>query len=174
MTDIIVADASPLIALAQTPVLENLNALDIVLLAPNTVLNECTVPGKPACTAIENAVTSGTIKSINDKAESHPLLVQLQSILDKGEAQAIIAAIELNTCILIDEKKGRKEASKKGLQVIGSLTLLLQARKQNLIGSLKSITDHLRQNGIRYSDAVINELLALEAKLQCAESMEKE
>ncbi|WBA88465.1 DUF3368 domain-containing protein [Endozoicomonas sp. GU-1] len=93
------------------------------------------------------------------------MLQQLQALLDNGEAQAIIAAMQLNACIMIDEKKGRRESCKRGLKVIGSLTLLLQARRQNLIGSLKPITDGLRQNGIRYSDSVIHELLELEATL---------
>lgn len=165
MTKIIVADASPLIALGQTPVIENLKQLDLVLLAPQAVLNECLIPGKPACRVIEKALDANTITPTTNKAANHPLLLQLQTLLDNGEAQAIVTAIELNACIMIDEKKGRKEASKKGLQVIGSLTLLMQARKQNLVGPLKPITDQLRENGIRYSDRVINELLALEEKL---------
>lgn len=105
MTKIIVADASPLIAMGRTPVLENLAALNVILLAPDAILNECRVPDKPSCRAIENAMRSGCIKPIANKTEKHPLLLQLQSVLDTGEAQAIIAAIELDTCIMIDEKK---------------------------------------------------------------------
>ena len=165
MTKIIVADASPLIALGQTPVLSHLKQLNLLLMAPATVLNECKVPGKPACHAIESAVHCGTIKPIADQPANHPLLRQLQTLLDNGEAQAIIAAMQHNACIMIDEKKGRKESRKRGLKVIGSLTLLLQARKHNLIGPLKPVTDDLRQNGIRYSDSVIHELLELEATL---------
>ena len=165
MTKIIVADASPLIALGQTPVLNHLKQLNLILMAPATVLNECKVPGKPACHAIESAIHCGTIKPIPDQPDNHPLLQQLQTLLDNGEAQAIIAAMQLNACIMIDEKKGRKESRKRGLKVIGSLTLLLQARRHNLIGPLKPITDNLRQNGIRYSDSVIHELLELEATL---------
>lgn len=165
MTKIIVADASPLIALGQTPVIENLKQLDLVLLTPKAVISECLIPGKPACETIEKAIAANTITPIANKAANHPLLLQLQTLLDNGEAQAIVAAIELNACLMIDEKKGRKEASKKGLQVISSLTLLLQARKQNLVGSLKPIIAQLREKGIRYSDRVINELLTLEAKL---------
>ncbi|MCW7553214.1 DUF3368 domain-containing protein [Endozoicomonas gorgoniicola] len=165
MTKIIVADASPLIALGQTPVFENPEPLKILLLAPDTVLNECRIPGKPSGNVIEKAVNTGFIKPIADKPENHPLITNLQNVLDKGEAQAIAAAMELNTCIMIDEKKGRKIASNKGLKVIGSLTLLLQARKHRIVGPLKPIVEQLRERGIRYSDPVINELLALEAKL---------
>ena len=165
MTKIIVADASPLIALGQTPVLNQLKQLNLMLMAPAAVLNECKVPGKPACHAIESAIHCGTIKPIPDQPDNHPLLQQLQTLLDNGEAQAIIAAMQLNACIMIDEKKVRKESRKRGLKVIGSLTLLLQARRHNLIGPLKPITDDLRQNGIRYSDSVIHELLELEATL---------
>ena len=106
-----------------------------------------------------------SIKPIADQPDNHPLLRQLQTLLDNGEAQAIIAAMQINACIMIDEKKGRKESRKRVLKVIGSLTLLLQAIRHNLIGPLKPITDDLRQNGIRYSDSVIHELLKLEATL---------
>jgi predicted nucleic acid-binding protein len=64
--------------------------------------------------------------------------------LDTGEASAIALAMEtVNSTLIIDEKKGRKFAKNLGLQIIGTLKILLLAKQHRLIpkrrkNSLKS------------------------------------
>ncbi len=59
--------------------------------------------------------------------------------LDLGEADSIILAIEKNSdFLLMDERKGRKIAKEIGLQVVGLIGILIQAKKNGLIPNLKS------------------------------------
>ena len=154
---IIVADASPLISFA---VLERLDILpqiyaDIVL--PKAVYQEITMPDRPYCETLK-AFFADKIRQVNDR-----LLVQvLQNTIDKGEAEAIALALEQKIPnILIDDYKGRKQAQLNGLQPIGTIGSLLQAKKQNLITTIKPLLDKLIQNDIRISEQLINKALLL-------------
>jgi len=65
--------------------------------------------------------------------------------LDIGEAEAIALAVERKSDILlIDEQKGRKVASRLGLDRIGILGILIQAKNKGFIIEVKPIMDDLR------------------------------
>jgi predicted nucleic acid-binding protein len=50
--------------------------------------------------------------------------------LDSGEASSIAFALSLeNSLLIIDEVKGRKVATENGLEIIGTLGLLLLVKK---------------------------------------------
>jgi uncharacterized protein len=82
--------------------------------------------------------------------------------LDPGEAQAIALGLELNANrLIIDERRGRNQAIGLGLQVIGILGIVLAAKQQNLIPSVKPILDDLIVNGFWMRDDLSNEVLQL-------------
>ena len=57
--------------------------------------------------------------------------------LGKGEWEAILLAEQTRAdLLLMDEKPGRRVAKGRGLQVIGVLGVLVQAKKEGLIGEL--------------------------------------
>ncbi len=53
--------------------------------------------------------------------------------------------------ILIDDKKGRKAAKREGLNIIGTLTVLLKAKEKGLIPEVKKYLDMLVERKIRIS-----------------------
>ena len=64
--------------------------------------------------------------------------------MDEGESQAITLAKEMHAdIILIDEIKGRNIATKAGLNVVGLLGVLVDAKSHGFITSLKPILDDL-------------------------------
>ena len=60
-------------------------------------------------------------------------------LVDVGEAEAIELARELHADrLLIDERKGRKLATKEGVPIIGLLGVVLLAKRKNLISFAQS------------------------------------
>jgi uncharacterized protein len=73
-----------------------------------------------------------------------PRLIQLQEELEEGEAEALALAEDLRAdTVLIDEMQGRKVAQEMGLFVIGTVGILLQAKKKSLCPKIAPLLDRL-------------------------------
>ena len=55
------------------------------------------------------------------------------SALDRGEQEAIALALACNGLLLMDEERGRQEARQRGLIVRGTLGVLIEAYRRDLI-----------------------------------------
>ena len=96
------------------------------------------------------------IKEVENQAK----FIELARDLGKGEASSIALAIETGDSLLvIDEKKGRKIAVDHGVEIIGSLGVLLKAKQRKVIDSVKDIIDAIEQTNFRISKAIKEELL---------------
>ena len=79
--------------------------------------------------------------------------------IDEGEEAAISLARELRAdFLLIDDLDGRKEATRLGLSVVGTLGVLELAAKQDRI-DLPVVIQELRQTSMRLSDEVVRPVL---------------
>ena len=84
----------------------------------------------------------------------------LSFILDAGEASAIALAYNYDEVVLIlDDLKARKEATKLGFKITGTLGILFKLKQVGLIKSLKDEMAHLHKVGFRISPKIIKELL---------------
>lgn len=73
--------------------------------------------------------------------------------IDKGEAEAIDLAIHCKADrLLIDERKGTFLAKELGITTIGLLGILIIAKQNNLISSVKILLDQLIENNFWLSD----------------------
>lgn len=86
----------------------------------------------------------------------------LAKVLDAGEVEAIqLAKGRPDDFILIDERRGRREAELLGLKTIGALGVLAEAHRLRLLADPLLELDKLRLHGFRVSARLIEEFRRL-------------
>jgi predicted nucleic acid-binding protein len=154
---IIVSDSSPLICFAILGMLDVLNDIIEKIMVPTAVYEEISVPKKPYSEEIKLF-----LKDRVTPVESKLAVKLLEKEVDPGEAEAIVLAIEKNISdILIDDPKGRKAARTHGLFPVGTIGVLLQAKKQEKIRKIKPLLDRLIRNRIRIGAALYQKALEI-------------
>jgi predicted nucleic acid-binding protein len=153
---ILVADASALIALATCDGLPWLDALFGEVLVPEAVFREVTFADKPQAMRL-NTYLQGKIRQV-DMAD----FVYLDAYADAGETQAMVLYKSAGAdYLLIDDKKGRKVAQINRIKTIGSVGVLIQAKKAGLIKHVKPSIDLIIASQIYMSTELINAVLAM-------------
>jgi predicted nucleic acid-binding protein len=112
---VIVADAGPLIVLLKTNKLSILKDLFGTVNVPIAVYDEITVRTQEKADFLKIE----WLKPIKIKKDIDYKL--LEELVDRGEAEAIILAMELKTSLLVDDSKARKYAAFLTVEVIGTL-----------------------------------------------------
>jgi predicted nucleic acid-binding protein len=127
----VVSDTSPLRYFVVTGHVDLLRPVLGPLVVPQQVLSELAHPSAPD--AVRNWCSALPIwVPVVDPDE--PPDIALGGLLDAGEAAAIQLAGELKAeVLLIDKRIGRAEARRRGIPVVGTLGLLLQAFKRGLL-----------------------------------------
>ena len=149
---IIISDSSPLISLAIIGKLNILARLYEEIYVPTAVYEEVVKSNKPFAKELKSFLR-GKTKSVKNKMAVDILL----SDIGAGEAEAIILALEQHPdVILIDDLKARRFAKIKGLTVMGTMGLLLMAKKEGLIEEIKPLLSDLLSNNIRISSKIID------------------
>ncbi len=88
--------------------------------------------------------------------------IALRTQMDEGEAEAIALALELeNVLLILDDKKARRVAQQIGMKVIGTVGMLLRAKRQGVIAEVKPILLKLTEANFRISQGIIQEALRL-------------
>ena len=148
---IVVADTSPLNYLLQVGCESVLPSLYQRVLIPRAVLDELGHPDAPN-------VVSEWLKSVPGWVEvqrtAGPLDVALAD-LDPGEREAIQLAEEQRAdLLLIDERRGRLEARRRGLATTGTLGVLLAAAQKGLIDAAAAYQQLATRTSFRCSPQV--------------------
>jgi predicted nucleic acid-binding protein len=150
----VVSNTTPIISLSAIGYLSLLPNLFGQVYIPKAVYQE--IKSKKAFGY--NEIDSDFIKTIEIKGIMY--LGFLLNDLDLGEAEAIILATEMNADVLIiDERLGYKIAQSKGINAIGTLSILLMAKQQGIIKSVKPLLDDMIQKGRWYSKSVYENFL---------------
>jgi predicted nucleic acid-binding protein len=146
---LVVSNSSPLIALARIQRLDLVPAILQAVLIPPAVAQEIrpSIPALPAWLRVQAPTTS-------------PSVLTSRGRLGEGEWEAITLAIEVRAgAILIDDRPARRLAEMAGLSVIGTLGLLLAAKKTRLITRLRPELDKLLETSFFLSQQLYDELL---------------
>lgn len=138
---IVVSDTSPINNLAAINQLHLLQQLYGTVIIPEAVYQELTDPDFPVAGAKEvQTFTWIQIRAVEDRT----MLKALSSELDPGEAEAIVLALEMKAeQVLIDERRGRMIAARLNLHYTGILGVLVEAKSQGFISTVKPLLDDL-------------------------------
>lgn len=148
---IIISDSSPLISLAIIGRLDLLEKLYKDIYVPFAVYKEVTEEEKPFSKELRNYLKD-KIKNVSNRLAVDVLV----SDIGIGESEAIVLALEEKPdLVLIDDLKARKFAKMNGLEIIGTMGILLEAKKNGLIEEIKPFISELILNGIRISNKII-------------------
>ena len=150
----IIVNSTPLI------VLSNINHLDILqklysdIYIPQAVYDEVTAKNDSACQQIKNNLYWIHICNIQDQTKKR----MYQAKLHDGEVEVMILAQENqnNDTVIIDDNAAKKTAKFLGLNVTGTLGVILKAKKNNIISNVSSIMNQLIQNGFYITQDVYN------------------
>jgi len=160
LAEIVVADAGPLIAFGRLRRIELLAGVFEKIVVPHAVFEETQFhPNLPDARAIVSARESGLFVIENSSPDLGRLPSDAQEELGEGEAAAIALAAERGHGVLIDEKLGRAVAEGLKLKVIGTVGVLLIARRRNLIPAAKPLLEDLKTSGHRLSEELMQEAL---------------
>lgn len=163
---IIIADASPLIALAMIERLDVLEKLYQQVIIPVAVKQELKLDSDMSgAKQLQQAINQGWIK-VNRQALPTEALQLLLQILDAGESEAILLTESFTQpdgyrFLLMDERKGRTVAKKRGIKVAGTGAVLIAAKKKGYIACVGDELDAMQRHGYRLSHALVKHLIQL-------------
>ena len=162
---LIVADAGPLIALAVAGVLPMCITMLSGLMVPEAVLHECTADvSAPGAAILQSLNQTGQFQII-PSASLMPLDAAYAQGLGGGEIAVLSYASQNSLLALVDERRARRVATRLGVAVVGSGTIIAQLKRQGLIESVKPVLSSWQQHGYFVSELVLRDILRMAQEL---------
>ncbi len=97
--------------------------------------------------------------------ENASLVLALKMLVNAGEAEAIVLAKEKSYRIVLDDLEARAVGKNLGLRIIGTIGLLVTAKRRGLIPNLSSLLDRLETVNFRISKTLRREALEMVGEL---------
>ena len=153
----IVVNSTPLISLSI------LNQLDLLLkifgdvIVPSVVYDEIIVNGKgKAGYSNLSKIDWFNVINVENIGQKQSIMIEL----DEGEAEVITIAKEKGIkLVCVDEFAGRRYAKLLGLEVIGTLGVLLIAKQKNYVSELKPLFQKLLASNRHIGKPLCNQIL---------------
>jgi predicted nucleic acid-binding protein len=146
MPEVIIADTSCFI------ILSNIDELELLKKVYGTIVTTPEIETEFG----ESMPKWITVRSAKDKQKQQ----SLESQVDRGEASAIALAIEIpGSTIILDDLRARVLAEKAGIKITGTVGVIVKAKLNGIIPSIKPFLIRIRQTNFRITPAV--EALAL-------------
>lgn len=158
---IVISDTTPIISLLKINQLELLHHLFGEVQVPDAVYEELISNVKFQKEA-EEILGADYIKKVAVEDKKSVTLLRRATGLDAGESEAIILSDEIKAeLLLMDEVKGRQVAKQMGLNIMGTIGILMTAFDEKLLSSedIEQCIDVLRSNGRHISDKLYEQLM---------------
>ncbi len=138
MLKTVISDTSCLIILSNIGELEILHKLYAKILTTNEVAREF---GEKLPDWI----------NINDVSDKHKQKI-LELLVDSGEASVIALALEnVGSTLILDDHKARKIANQLSISFTGTIGVIVKAKLEGIIPSIKPILDKIKETNFRIS-----------------------
>jgi len=85
----------------------------------------------------------------------------LKVMVDDGEAEAIALAVERNWKIVLDDRRARDLAQRLGLKIIGTVGILVRAKRSGLLPWINPLLNELTNKGFHLSEDLKREALRM-------------
>jgi predicted nucleic acid-binding protein len=156
MAQVVVADASVLIALVQVGQLALLERLYVEVVIPPAVQREVA----PSLPKLPPWIHTQTLQRPLDSRVA-------EAALDAGETEAITLALETRAeWVILDDLQARRLAKDLGLSVVGTAGVLFAAKQRGLIPEVRPPLDALRAAGFRLRKDVYEEILKAAGEIE--------
>ncbi len=153
----VVCNSSPLIHLAKIGKLGLLRKFFDEILIPEAVYRECILEGGMRDDA-KRIVGAKWIRVVG--IENIALKKALNTVLDEGESEAIVLALQESAeLILIDDYEAREFARTYGLKITGTIGILIKAKYEGDISNMGEVLEKLKRTGFWLSDDLCNRVL---------------
>jgi len=146
MNRVVVVDSTCLIGLERVDRLDLLPNLYDTIIIPPAVAREFGV-----------SLEWLRVEPPDDQALVDSLLIAV----DEGEAEVIAVARERGYMAILDDRRARVVAKRLGIVVVGTVGVLLRAKRAGLLPSLRPVLNELEDGDFRMSAALRTEALRL-------------
>ena len=144
----VIANTTPLIALANINRLELLRELYGTIIVPQAVIDE--IIREPAKQRVRNAAWI-KVEAIRDPSQKDFFRARLHA----GEVEVMILAREQKAdLVIMDDDAAKKTAKFLGLNVTGTLGILLKAKTEGYLEKVGPIMDEMILDGLFIGDTV--------------------
>jgi uncharacterized protein len=157
MSRVWVVNASPLILLGKIGHVALLSELSDELIVPEMVVRE--VGGKPDGERVISEVASFAGARFEAGTATSAVLTAWN--LGPGESQVLaLAGASPGRRAVLDDLEARRCAQSFGLPMIGTLGVVLRAKRRGVIEMARPVIEHLRRAGLYASDSLVERALA--------------
>jgi predicted nucleic acid-binding protein len=151
----IVVNTGPLISLTHGEVIRLLGKLRAEFITTPQVVAELDVEAKSGRVVVPT-------DDLRVEALANPLDHRISSVVDPGEASVIQLAQEMSVpLVCLDDKKARRLARATGLQLTGSLGLLLDMKDFGLIEAIRPVLGKMLAAGFYASSQLVDRVLRM-------------
>ena len=155
MNNIRVLNASPLIVLAKAGLLKMVSPLSKIWLIPSGVVKE--INRKSSIEDIVSELENNADVKIKSVKNINPLVANWN--LGQGESEVITLAIEEGSTAVLDDLQAGKCATVLNVKLMGTLGLLLLAKRKGIVNRIQPLFERVVQAGLYIEQGLIDNLL---------------
>ncbi len=157
----VITDTTPILSLLKINKLYLLRELYKQIIVPHAVFRE--IENGKQKPYYQNLMHTDWIKIEYLK---NPASLDFFIDLDAGEAEVLILAKEMNAdLVILDEILGRRYAKQLGLNMTGTIGILLKSKEMGLINSINGLLTELSEKGTWFNPKLIKMALKLSNEL---------